>query len=69
MNVVDSSGWLEYFADSENADFFTEAIEDPRTWLFQPSASTRCSSGYASGRGEGEALRAVALMQQGMRVM
>lgn len=28
MNVVDSSGWLEYFADGKNADFFASAIED-----------------------------------------
>ena len=28
MNLVDSSGWLEYFADGENADFFAPAIED-----------------------------------------
>ena len=28
MNVVDSSGWLEYFADGENASFFAQAIED-----------------------------------------
>lgn len=28
MNVVDSSGWLEYFADSQNADFFAPAIEN-----------------------------------------
>jgi predicted nucleic acid-binding protein len=28
MNVVDSSGWLEYFADGENAGFFAPAIED-----------------------------------------
>ncbi len=28
MNVVDSSGWLEYFADSRHADLFAEAIED-----------------------------------------
>lgn len=28
MNVVDSSGWLEYFADGENASFFASAIED-----------------------------------------
>ena len=28
MNVVDSSGWLEYFADAENATFFESAIED-----------------------------------------
>jgi predicted nucleic acid-binding protein len=28
MNIVDSSGWLEYFADGQNADFFAPAIED-----------------------------------------
>ncbi len=28
MNVVDSSGWLEYFAGGRNAAFFAPAIED-----------------------------------------
>jgi hypothetical protein len=28
MNVVDSSGWLEYFADGPNADFFAPAVEN-----------------------------------------
>jgi toxin FitB len=28
MNVVDSSGWLEYFAGGVNAAFFASAIED-----------------------------------------
>jgi hypothetical protein len=28
MNVVDSSGWLAYFADEPTADFFASAIED-----------------------------------------
>ena len=28
MNVVDSSGWLEYFAGSPNSEFFASAIED-----------------------------------------
>jgi predicted nucleic acid-binding protein len=28
MNVVDSSGWLAYFGNSERADFFAPAIED-----------------------------------------
>jgi toxin FitB len=28
MNVVDSSGWLEYFSDGENASFFAPVIED-----------------------------------------
>ena len=27
-NVVDSSGWLEYFADGTGASFFAAAIED-----------------------------------------
>ncbi|MBN2547820.1 MAG: type II toxin-antitoxin system VapC family toxin [Anaerolineales bacterium] len=28
MNIVDSSGWLEYFADGRNAGFFAPVIED-----------------------------------------
>ena len=28
MNVVDSSGWLEYFTEGPNAGFFAHAIED-----------------------------------------
>jgi len=30
MNLVDSSGWLEYFADGKNASFFAPAIEDTK---------------------------------------
>ncbi len=33
MNVVDSSGWLEYFAEGRNADFFAPAIEDTEQLL------------------------------------
>ena|ERR1051326_6692456 len=33
MNIVDSSGWLEYFADGSNADFFAPAIEDTKSLL------------------------------------
>ena len=28
MNLVDSSGWIEYFFDDSNASFFAGAIED-----------------------------------------
>jgi predicted nucleic acid-binding protein len=28
MNVVDTSGWLEYFAEGENVAFFAPVIED-----------------------------------------
>ncbi len=38
MNVVDSSGWLEYFADGANAGFFAPAIDDADT-LLTPSIS------------------------------
>jgi toxin FitB len=27
MNVVDSSGWIEYFTGGAGAEFFSEAIE------------------------------------------
>ena len=33
MNVVDSSGWLEYFAEGDNADFFAPAIEDTKNLI------------------------------------
>src|SRR5690242_4801361 len=26
MNIVDSSGWIEYFGDGANADFFSKPI-------------------------------------------
>ena len=33
MNVVDSSAWLEYFADGPNASFFAEPIEPVSLYL------------------------------------
>jgi predicted nucleic acid-binding protein len=33
MNVVDSSGWLEYFAEGKNASFFAGVIEDTQHLL------------------------------------
>lgn len=33
MNVVDSSGWMEYFAGTERADLFAPAIEDTKRLL------------------------------------
>jgi predicted nucleic acid-binding protein len=33
MNIVDSSGLLEYFGDDSNADFFAPAIEDSKNLL------------------------------------
>jgi predicted nucleic acid-binding protein len=36
MNVVDSSGWIEYLQDTDRADLFAAAIED-RNQLLVPT--------------------------------
>jgi predicted nucleic acid-binding protein len=65
MNVVDSSGWLEYLADGPNADFFAPAIE-ATSELVVPSLSIyEVFKRVLSQRGEGEALQTAMLMQQG----
>jgi predicted nucleic acid-binding protein len=65
MNVVDSSGWLEYFADGSNADFFASAIEDA-TRLIVPTISLyEVFKRALLQQGEDEALQFVANMMQG----
>ena len=65
MNVVDSSGWLEYFADGSNAAFFAPAIEATRELLVPTLSLYEVFRRVLQQRGEGQALQAVALMQQG----
>ena len=65
MNVVDSSAWLEYFADGPNAGFFARAIEDTAA-LIAPSLSLyEVYKWILQQRGENAALQAIAVMQQG----
>ena len=65
MNIVDFSGWLEYFAGGRNAAFFEPAISRPAQ-LAVPSISLyEVFKRVYQQRGESEALVAVALMQQG----
>ena len=65
MNVVDSSGWLEYFADGPNAAFFAPAIEATRELLVPTLSLYEVFRRVLQQRGEDQALQAVALMQQG----
>lgn len=65
MNVVDSSAWLEYFADGPNADFFAGAIEATAELLVPAVSVYEVFKRVMQQRGEGDALQAVALMQQG----
>ena len=68
MNVIDSSGWLEYLADGTNASFFAPAIED-QARLVVPSLSIyEVFKRVVQQRTEGLAFQAVAAMQQGLVV-
>ena len=65
MNVVDSSGWLEYFAAGPNARFFSEPIEATSELVVPTVSLYEVFKRVLQQRGEGEALQAVATMQQG----
>ena len=65
MNVVDSSGWLEYFAGGANAKFFAPAIEHTSTLIVPTLSLFEVFKLVMQQRGESEALQAVALMHQG----
>ena len=65
MNVVDSSAWLEYFADGPNAGFFGPAIEATDELVVPSICLLEVFKRVCQQRGEGPALQAVALMQQG----
>ncbi|HSH30897.1 MAG TPA: type II toxin-antitoxin system VapC family toxin [Thiohalobacter sp.] len=65
MNVVDSSGWLEYFADAPNADFFSAAIVDTEKLLVPSISLLEVFKRVCQQRDENAALSAIALMRQG----
>lgn len=67
MNVVDSSGWLEYYADGPAASFLAPAIEKTDD-LVVPTLSLFEVFRRILQSDEGAALNSVALMQQGMVV-
>lgn len=63
--MVDSSAWLEYFANGPNADFFAPAIEDVSKLVVPSICILEVFKRVLQQRNEGTALQAVALMQQG----
>jgi predicted nucleic acid-binding protein len=68
MNVVDSSGWLEYFADGPNAQFFAKAIESTDELVVPAVSLYEVFKRVIQQRGDGDALQAVAVMRQGQVV-
>jgi toxin FitB len=65
INVVDSSGWLEYLADGPGASFFAAAIENTEQLVVPTLSLYEVFKRVLQQRDEGVALQAVALMQQG----
>ena len=68
MNVVDSSGWLEYFADGPNAGFFAPAVENTVESVVPTVSLYEVFKRVLQQQGETKALRAVAQMVQGVVV-
>jgi predicted nucleic acid-binding protein len=65
VNVVDSSGWLEFFADGPNADFFAPAVEDTQQQVVPTISIYEVFKRVLQQTDEGSALQAVVVMQQG----
>ncbi len=68
MNVVDSSAWLEYFANGPNASFFAKPIEDTQKLVVPSLTIFEVFKRVLQQRTEGDALQAVAAMRQGHMV-
>jgi toxin FitB len=68
MNVVDSSAWLEFFADGPNAGEFAFPLADRESLIVPTITIYEVFKIVCRQRGEDAALQAAALMQQGRSV-
>ena len=65
MNVVDSSGWIEFLGGGANADFFGKAVSDTPRLVVPTMCVFEVCRWMRRELGERRALEAMALMQQG----
>lgn len=68
MNVVDSSGWLEYFGDGPNAAYFAGPLAKADDLIVPAISVFEVFKRVLQQRDEASALQAAALMQQGRTV-
>jgi predicted nucleic acid-binding protein len=66
VNLVDSSAWLEYFADGRNAGAFASAIEDVDHLVVSAINCHEVYKHLAQQRDDVAATDAVASMRQGL---
>jgi predicted nucleic acid-binding protein len=65
MNIVDSSGWLEYLADGQQAVSFEKPLLDLDKLVIPTICLYEVFKVVLRERGEDDALQAIALMKQG----
>jgi len=65
MNIVDSSGWLAYFADEPNAEHFLPPLSDSDLLVVPAITIYEVFKVILRESGENEALQAVVAMRKG----
>ena len=65
MNIVDSSGWLEYFSGGPNADQFLTPLKEPSSLIVPTITIYEVFKVVLRETGENEALQSIAAMQKG----
>lgn len=66
MNVVDSSGWLEYLAGGQNAEIFAPVIQATDSLVVPTVCMYEVFKRVFALRGEEAALRAIGIMSLGI---
>ena len=65
MNIVDSSGWLEYFSGGPNAEYFSSPLNNPSLLIVPVITIYEVFKVVLREADENEALQAIAAMQKG----
>lgn len=65
MNIVDSSGWLEYFSGGPNSGQFFTPLQDPSSLIVPTITIYEVFKVVLREAGENEALQSIAAMQKG----
>jgi predicted nucleic acid-binding protein len=68
MNIIDSSGWLEYFSDGPNANHYLPPLNDPSSLIVPVISICEVFKAVLRESSENEALQAVAAMQKGKTI-
>ncbi len=65
MNLVDTSGWIEYFFDEKNSSYFTEPIENTAILVVPVVCLYEVFKKVNQVADEAQALQTIAQMKQG----